>query len=207
MTVETTVMQTEPRDTGLKAIIYNQSAFPARALTDGEVPLLLPRRRRAAPVVVTPGYTQGCPSPSTARQVSGDLWYVEVDCTGHTIAPAGQSQHRMEVQFKVGVPEGGTWDPTNDPSYSDRRRAQPQRAALRRRRRIWGIEPGASTPDTTAPTAPGTPDRVGGHRDRRDPELGGVDRQRGSGHRVRRLPRGRRHRRPRRLAHRAPRSR
>ena len=39
-------MQAEPRDTGLKAIIYNKSAFPARALTDGEVPLLLPSRRR-----------------------------------------------------------------------------------------------------------------------------------------------------------------
>ena len=30
-----------PRATGVKAIVYNKSAFPARALTDGAVPLLL----------------------------------------------------------------------------------------------------------------------------------------------------------------------
>ena len=28
-------MQDEPRATGLKVMIYNKSAFPARALTDG----------------------------------------------------------------------------------------------------------------------------------------------------------------------------
>jgi hypothetical protein len=66
--------------------------------------------------VSTP-YTQGCPGPTAAQQQAGDLWYVEVDCTGHTIAPAGQSAHRMEVQLKIGVVEGGTWDPADDPSY------------------------------------------------------------------------------------------
>ncbi|GAA0442222.1 hypothetical protein Aca07nite_62950 [Actinoplanes capillaceus] len=62
-------------------------------------------------------YTQGCPGPTTAKQHSGDVWYVEVDCTGYTIAPAGQSAHRMEVQLKIGVAEGGVWDPADDPSY------------------------------------------------------------------------------------------
>ncbi|MFG3704830.1 glycoside hydrolase family 9 protein [Micromonospora sp. NPDC047670] len=156
LTVETTVMQAEPRATGLKAIVYNKSAFPARALTDGRFRYYF-RPDGAGPVTVTPGYTQGCPSPSTARQHAGDVWYVEVDCTGHSIAPAGQSQHRMEVQFKIGVPEGGSWDPTNDPSY--------QAAAGPNRKvtlysggvRVWGEEPGPATPDTTAPTTPGTP--------------------------------------------------
>ncbi|WP_433391922.1 glycoside hydrolase family 9 protein [Micromonospora sp. KLBMP9576] len=156
LTVETTVMQAEPRATGLKAIVYNRSAFPARALTDGRFRYYF-RPDGPGPVTVTPGYTQGCPSPSTARQHSGDIWYVEVDCTGHTIAPAGQSQHRMEVQFKIGVPEGGTWDPTNDPSYQPV--AGPNRKVTLHSgaTRIWGDEPAPATPDTTAPTAPGTP--------------------------------------------------
>ncbi len=155
LTVETTVMQNEPRATGIKAIIYNKSAFPARALTDAKFRYYF-RTDGAGSVQVTPGYTQGCPSPSTARQVSGDLWYVEVDCTGHTIAPAGQSQHRMEVQFKVGVPEGGTWNPAQRPVVPGHRRAEPQRAALRRRHA--GLGEGAHvTPDTTPPTVPGTP--------------------------------------------------
>ncbi|MEH1012990.1 glycoside hydrolase family 9 protein [Micromonospora sp. CPCC 206060] len=156
LTMETTVMQNEPRAIGLKAIIYNRSAFPARALTAGKFRYYF-RPDGTAPVQVTPGYTQGCPSPSTAKQHSADIWYVEVDCTGHTIAPAAQSAHRMEVQFKIGVPEGGTWDPTNDPSYQATAGPNPRVPLYANGTRIWGTEPGPATPDTTAPTAPGTP--------------------------------------------------
>ncbi|SCL31474.1 processive endocellulase [Micromonospora nigra] len=156
LTVETTVMQAEPRATGLKAIIYNKSAFPARALTDARFRYYF-RPDGDGPVTVTPGYTQGCPSPSTAKQHSGDIWYVEVDCTGHTIAPAGQSQHRMEVQFKIGVPEGGTWDPSDDPSYRTAAGPNPAVPLYSGGTRVWGTEPAPPTPDTTAPTTPGTP--------------------------------------------------
>ncbi|TYB37351.1 endoglucanase [Micromonospora sp. AP08] len=155
LTVETTVMQAETRATGLKAIVYNKSAFPARALTTAKFRYYF-RPDGTGPVQVTPGYTQGCPSPTTARQFSGDIWYVEVDCTGYTIAPAGQSQHRMEVQFKVGVPEGGTWDPTNDPSYQATAGPNRKVPLYADGTRVWGEEPGPATPDTTAPTVPGT---------------------------------------------------
>ncbi|HEU5109967.1 MAG TPA: glycoside hydrolase family 9 protein, partial [Micromonosporaceae bacterium] len=117
ITVETTIQQNETRATGVKAVLYNKSAFPARALTRATFRYYFQREGTSAIEVSSP-YTQGCPKPTSATQASGNLWYVEVNCTGHTIAPAGQSQHRMEVQFKVGVPEGGTWDPTNDPSYA-----------------------------------------------------------------------------------------
>ncbi|MBM7493279.1 chitodextrinase [Micromonospora luteifusca] len=156
LTVETTVMQAEPRATGLKAIVYNKSAFPARALTDGRFRYYF-RPDGTGPVQVTAGYTQGCPSPTTAKQFSGDIWYVEVDCTGHTIAPAGQSQHRMEVQFKIGVPEGGTWDPTNDPSYQATAGPNRKVPLYSGTTRVWGDEPGPAVPDTTAPSVPGKP--------------------------------------------------
>ncbi|MFF0173430.1 glycoside hydrolase family 9 protein [Micromonospora profundi] len=156
LTVETTVMQAEPRATGLKAIVYNKSAFPARALTDGKFRYYF-RPDGTGPVQVTAGYTQGCPSPTTAKQFSGDIWYVEVDCTGHTIAPAGQSQHRMEVQFKIGVPEGGTWDPTNDPSYQATAGPNRKVPLYSGTTRVWGDEPGPVVPDTAAPSVPGTP--------------------------------------------------
>ncbi|WP_406067530.1 glycoside hydrolase family 9 protein [Micromonospora sp. NBC_01638] len=156
LTVETTVMQAEPRATGLKAIVYNKSAFPARALTDGRFRYYF-RPDGTGPVQVTAGYTQGCPSPTTAKQFSGDIWYVEVNCTGYTIAPAGQSQHRMEVQFKIGVPEGGTWDPTNDPSYQATAGPNRKVPLYSGTTRVWGDEPGPTVPDTTAPTVPGTP--------------------------------------------------
>ena len=125
--------QAEPRATGLKAMVYNKSAFPARALTDGTFRYYFRPDGTGAGRRSPPATPRAARPRPTAKQFSGDIWYVEVDCAGHTIAPAGQSQHRMEVQFKIGVPEGGTWDPTNDPSYQADRRAQPQGAALRRR--------------------------------------------------------------------------
>lgn len=155
-TVETTAMQNEPRATGIKAIIYNKSAFPARALTKSVFRYYFTREGTAAPVV-TPGYTQGCPSPTTAQQYSGDIWYVEVNCNGYSIAPAGQSQHRMEVQFKVGVPEGGTWNSANDPSYLAT--TGPNRAVplWENGVKLWGDVPGTVTPGPTTPgpTTPG----------------------------------------------------
>ena len=50
ITVETTVMQAEPRDTVLKVMIYNKSAFPARALTNGSFRYYFrPRGHRRGP--------------------------------------------------------------------------------------------------------------------------------------------------------------
>ncbi|GIF78717.1 glycoside hydrolase family 9 protein [Catellatospora bangladeshensis] len=158
MTVETT-LTADLRETRVKAIVYNKSAFPARALTTAKFRYYF-NRDDASPVVVTSGYTQGCPSPSTAKQAQGNLWYVEVDCTGYTIAPAGQSQHRMEVQFKVGVGEGGTWSAANDPSYLATAGVNRNVPLYHGGVKIWGNEP-STTPDTTAPTAPGTPSASG----------------------------------------------
>lgn len=148
ITVETTVMQDEPRDTALKVMIYNKSAFAARALTSSSYRYFF-RREGTAALVVTPGYTQGCPSPSTAKQWSGDIWYVEVNCAGYTIAPQGQSQYRMEVQFKVGVADGGTWDSSNDPSYAAGTAINKNVPLYEAGKLIWGQEPGTASPSPT----------------------------------------------------------
>jgi hypothetical protein len=161
ITVETTVMQDEPRDTALKVMIYNKSAFPARALSNATYRYYF-RYEGTAAIQVTPGYTQGCPSPSTAKQVSGDLYYVEVNCTGYPITPSGQSAYRMEVQFKVGVADGGTWDSSNDPSYLPGTAINPNVPLYDAGKLIWGNEPTGATatasattsPTTSAPTAP-----------------------------------------------------
>ncbi|GAA2603902.1 glycoside hydrolase family 9 protein [Paractinoplanes durhamensis] len=155
ITVETTVMQDEPRDTALKVMIYNKSAYPARALTASTYRYFF-RREGTAALVVTPGYTQGCPSPSTAKQWSGDIWYVEVNCAGYSITPAGQSAYRMEVQFKVGVADGGTWDSSNDPSYLAGTAINKNVPLYEAGKLIWGQEPGTVTPSPTVSTSPTT---------------------------------------------------
>lgn len=140
LSVETTVMQNETRSTGIKVIIYNRSAFPARALTAARFRYYFTREGDAALTVSSP-YTQGCPGPTKATQYSGAIWYVEVDCTGYLIAPAGQSAHRMEVQIKVGVVEGGSWNPANDPSYQVAAGPNPSVALYDGTTRVWGAEP------------------------------------------------------------------
>jgi endoglucanase len=152
MSIETTVTQNEQRATGVKVIVYNKSAFPARALTTAKFRYYF-RRDGDATLQVSSPYTQGCPGPTAAKQYSGDVWYVEVDCTGYTIAPAGQSAHRMEVQLKIGVAEGGTWNPANDPSYQAAAGPNQGMTLYDGGTRIWGNEPG-TTPD---PSNSGSP--------------------------------------------------
>jgi endoglucanase len=155
LSVETTVMQNETRSTGVKVIVYNKSAFPARALTNARFRYYFTRDSDAPLTVGTP-YTQGCPGPTAARQANGDLWYVEVDCTGYTIAPAGQSAHRMEVQLKIGVAEGGTWDPADDPSYQAAAGPNQGVPLYDGATRVWGRESGTTT-SPTHPTDPPSP--------------------------------------------------
>ena len=50
-----------------------------------------------------------------------NLYFVEIDFTGATIYPGGQSQHSKEVQFRLALPhdaKADAWNPQNDPSYS-----------------------------------------------------------------------------------------
>ncbi|MGC9669526.1 glycoside hydrolase family 9 protein [Planosporangium sp. 12N6] len=156
ITVETTPMSNETRFTTVKAVVYNKSAFPARALTKATFRYYF-RREGNSTILVDSPYTQGCPKPTAATQVSGDLYYVEVNCTGYTIAPAGQSQHKMEVQLKIGVAEGGTWDPTNDPSYQAGTGPNRNVPLYDNGVRIWGSEPSGGSTPTPGPTATPTP--------------------------------------------------
>lgn len=50
-----------------------------------------------------------------------NLYYVEVSFAGDTIFPGGQSAHRREVQFRIGLADTAPqklWDASNDPSFT-----------------------------------------------------------------------------------------
>ena len=126
---------------------------PSSATTSG--------RDGTGAVQVTAGYTQGCPSPTTAKQSQRRHLVRRGGLRRATPSPRpGQSPHRMEVQFKIGVPEGGTWDPTNDPSYQATAGPEPEGAALRRHHPGLGRRAG--------------PGRPGHHRADRPRHPGGV---------------------------------
>lgn len=102
--------------TEVKLYVVNTSAWPARALTGGKVRYYFTLDGITTPdqLSVNTNYNQ-CGAASAPIQHSGNVYYVEVPCPD-SIAPAGQSQHRREIQVRV--TSRGTWDPTNDWSYS-----------------------------------------------------------------------------------------
>ncbi|WP_194244397.1 glycoside hydrolase family 9 protein [Nonomuraea phyllanthi] len=148
--------------TEIKAIVRNQSAWPARVLSDGSFRyyFTLDGSTTASQITVSSAYTQ-CAAP-TLHQASGTTYYVNIDCSGQAIAPAGQSQHRREVQFRIA--SSGTWDPANDWSYRNiptTPGATPERTEnitlYSGATKIWGEPPGPEEEDTTAPSKPGKP--------------------------------------------------
>jgi hypothetical protein len=144
----------------VKAIVRNRSAFPAENLDDGRFRYWFTLDEGVEPedITLSSGYSE-CASPMRGPfQADGDLYYVEIDCGARDIFPGGQSQHRAEVQFRI--TGGAGWDPTNDWSYqglTGTALTQTDRITLYNgTEHKWGQEPDA-TPDTQAPTAPGTP--------------------------------------------------
>ncbi|WP_435831250.1 glycoside hydrolase family 9 protein [Nonomuraea wenchangensis] len=148
--------------TEIKAIVRNQSAWPARVLSDGSFRyyFTLDGSTTLSQISVSSAYTQ-CKAP-TLGSLGGGVHYVNIDCSGQVIAPAGQSQHRREVQFRIS--SAGTWDPANDWSYRNiptTPGATPVRTPnitlYSGATKIWGEPPGPEEKDDTPPSKPGRP--------------------------------------------------
>ncbi len=148
--------------TEIKAIVRNQSGWPARVLSDGSFRyyFTLDGSTTASQITVSSAYTQ-CAAP-TLHAAGGSTYYAAIDCSGQDIAPAGQSQHRREVQFRIA--SAGTWDPANDWSYRGiptTPGATPVRTSnitlYSGATKIWGEPPGPEEEDDTPPGTPGKP--------------------------------------------------
>lgn len=144
--------------TEMKATVYNKSAWPARALTQGSFRYYFTLDGTTTPsqITLTTAYNQ-CSAPTGPTQHSGNIYYVTVSCAGQAIAPAGQSDWRREVQFRIA--SSGSWDPTNDPSYQMTVSRNPRMTLYDGSNLVWGETPGGG--DTQPPTAPGTPTASG----------------------------------------------
>lgn len=155
MYIEAGVNATGPTFTEMKATVYNKSAWPARALTNGSFRYYFTLDGSTTPsqITLSSAYNQ-CSAPTGPTQVSGNVYYVTVSCAGQVIAPAGQSDWRREVQFRIA--SSGTWDPTNDWSYQVTVARNAKMTLFDGTTKVWGDAP-STTPDTTAPTAPGSP--------------------------------------------------
>ena len=158
--------------TEIKTIIFNRSAWPARALTNGSFRYYFTLDGATTPsqLTLSTAFSQ-CSPPTGPTQVSGNVYFVTVSCAGQNIVPAGQSEHRREVQFRIA--SSGSWDPTNDWSYQDVAKtpgATPVTVANMElyagTTKIYGNPPGPVPPPTDPPptTTPPPPPPASGCR-------------------------------------------
>ncbi|WP_083661104.1 glycoside hydrolase family 9 protein [Actinophytocola xanthii] len=114
--LQAAVNSTGAKYTEIKTYVVNRSAWPARTLDDGSFRYYFTLDGTTTPdqLTLTSHYNQ-CAQPTGPTQHAGSVYYVTIDCSGTGIAPAGQSEHRREVQFRI--TSSGSWDPTNDWSY------------------------------------------------------------------------------------------
>lgn len=98
---------------GRRVTLVNKSAWLVRALKNSSIRYYFVLEPGLAPGQITTGtnYSQ-CGAISGPTQDKDDAYYVSVDWSGTTIAPAGQSAYHKERQFRVA--SSGAWDFADD---------------------------------------------------------------------------------------------
>ena len=115
--------------TELKVYAMNHSAWPTRVIKDlsfnyyFDISEVIEAGFTAKDIVAKIGTQQhsgdeGKAEISEPIQYKENIYYVKITFgDGRVIMPTGQSEHRAEVQFRVGLPDGspnGSWDSSND---------------------------------------------------------------------------------------------
>ncbi|MDE7360848.1 MAG: glycoside hydrolase family 9 protein [Oscillospiraceae bacterium] len=105
--------------TEIKAMIYNQSAWPARVADDLELRYFVNLSELSDPssVTVSLNYAEGASFGGLYEwDKDNGIYYVSIDFGGSKIYPGGQSAYKKEVQFRMAA-DG--WSPDNDPSFAE----------------------------------------------------------------------------------------
>jgi len=160
--------------TEIKAFAMNHSAWPARQIEKlsyryfFDISELVDAGHSISDVAVRIGYDQhsadkGVMSISDPIQYDGNIYYVELSfADGSVVMPTGQSEHRSECQFRIGIADnlGVAWDSTNDWSFQDLVQGSetamidtPYITMYDNGTLIWGTEPDGTTPDDVTPPA------------------------------------------------------
>ena len=184
MYVEYKINATGEGFTEIKAMVYNQSGWPARVGKDLELRYFVNLSELADPgsVNVNFNYNDGAKFGGLYEwDKDNGIYYVSIDFSDALIYPGGQSAFKKEVQFRM-LASG--WNPDNDPSYaalvgtngSDLIRAE-QVGLYEYGELIFGTEPDGSFVGT--PVTPGTPstggDNGGGQQTPQTPQNPSVE--------------------------------
>lgn len=154
--------------TEIKAYAMNHSAWPARVIKDlsynyyFDISELVEAGYSINDVKVQKGTDQhsgdeGVATVSDPIQYDGNIYYVKITFgDGRVVMPTGQSEHRSELQFRIGIADTiqNVWDPSNDYSFKDLVQGgedamieTPYITMYDGDKLIWGTEPNGKTPD------------------------------------------------------------
>ena len=115
--------------TELKVYAMNHSAWPTRVVKDlsfnyyFDISEVLEAGFTAEDITVKIGTQQHSDDEGKAEisepiKYKENIYYVKISFgDGRVVMPTGQSEHRAEIQFRVGLPDGspdGSWDSSND---------------------------------------------------------------------------------------------
>jgi endoglucanase len=114
--------------TEIKAVVYNQTGWPAR-VTDKlsfkyfmDLSEIVAAKIDPLSLVTNVNYAEGKITASKILpwDASKNIYYVNIDLAGENIYPGGQSACRREVQFRISAPQGTSfWNSSNDFSFQD----------------------------------------------------------------------------------------
>jgi endoglucanase len=161
MFVEAAINAVGSNFTEIKALVNNQSGWPARMGDRLSFRYYFTLESGVSPgqITVTANYNQ-CAAPSAPILHSGSTYYVNISCVGTKIYPGGLPHFKKEVQFRIA--SSGAWDSSNDWSIAGVSTTPGGTPALVTRIplydngvRVWGTEPSGTTTDTQPPTTPG----------------------------------------------------
>lgn len=159
MFVEYKINATGEGFTEIKAMVYNQSAWPARVGKELELRYFVNLSEVSDPgaVNVNFNYNDGAKFGGIYEwDKDNGIYYVSIDFSDALIYPGGQSAYKKEVQFRMSA---SGWNAENDPSFAELKgtngseliRAESV-GLYERGKLVFGKEP-----DGTAGTTPITP--------------------------------------------------
>lgn len=166
--VKASINQASSSYTEIKAYAMNHSAWPARVIKDlsynyyFDITELVDAGYSISDVKVQKGTDQhsgdeGAATVSDPIHYKGNIYYVKISLgDGRIVMPTGQSEHRSELQFRIGISDTiqNVWDPSNDYSFKDLVQGgedamieTPYITMYDGDKLIWGTEPDGKTPD------------------------------------------------------------
>lgn len=108
----------------IKAFVYNETGWPARAIHNIElryfidISEIISAGGDASMVEVTTNYMKDAKADGIKTwDEANNIYYLSVLFDGDKLYPGGQEQYKKEVQVRL-KSQNGTWDNSNDPSYA-----------------------------------------------------------------------------------------